>query len=31
MARPGMVQSPIGEQPDIVGGDLDEVASLILA
>ena len=31
VARPGMVQSPLGEQPDIVGGDLGEVASLILA
>jgi len=31
VARPGMVLSPGGEQPDIVGGDLDEVASLILA
>ena len=31
VARPGMVRSPIGEQPDIVGDDLDEVASLILA
>ena len=31
VARPGMVLSPVGEQPDIVGGDLDEVASLILA
>ena len=31
VGRPGMVRSPLGEQPDIVGGDLDEVASLILA
>ena len=31
VARPGMVQSPLGEQPDIVGGDLGDVASLILA
>jgi 2-haloacid dehalogenase len=31
VARPGMVLSPLGEQPDIVGGDLEEVASLILA
>jgi 2-haloacid dehalogenase len=31
VARPGMVLSPLGEQPDIVGGDLGEVASLILA
>jgi 2-haloacid dehalogenase len=31
VARPGMVQSPLGEQPDIVGDGLDEVASLILA
>ena len=30
VARPGMVLGPVGEQPDIVGGDLDEVASLIL-
>jgi len=30
VARPGMVQSPLGEQPDIVGADLDEVASLLL-
>jgi 2-haloacid dehalogenase len=31
VARPGMVLSPVGEQPDIVGADLDEVAELILA
>jgi 2-haloacid dehalogenase len=31
VARPGMVQSPLGPQPDIVGNGLDEVASLILA
>jgi hypothetical protein len=31
VARPGMVLGPVGEQPDIVGRDLDEVASLILA
>ena len=31
VSRPGMVLSPVGEQPDIVGADLDEVASLILA
>jgi 2-haloacid dehalogenase len=31
VARPGMVLGPVGEQPDIVGDDLDEVASLILA
>jgi 2-haloacid dehalogenase len=31
VARPGMVLGPVGEQPDIVGADLDEVASLILA
>ena len=31
VARPGMVLSPLGEQPDIVGDDLEEVASLILA
>jgi 2-haloacid dehalogenase len=29
--RPGMALSPIGEQPGIVGDDLGEVASLILA
>ena len=29
--RPGMVLSPVGEQPDLVGSGLDEVASLILA
>jgi 2-haloacid dehalogenase len=31
VARPGMVLAPVGEQPDIVGADLGEVASLILA
>jgi 2-haloacid dehalogenase len=31
VARPGMALSPVGEQPDIVGDDLGEVASLILA
>jgi 2-haloacid dehalogenase len=31
VSRPGMVLSPVGEQPDIVGGDLGEIASLILA
>ena len=31
VARPGMVLGPVGEQPDIVGADLDEVASLLLA
>ena len=29
--RPGMALCPVGEQPGIVGGDLDEVASPILA
>ena len=29
--RPSMVLSPVGAQPGIVGGDLGEVASLILA
>jgi 2-haloacid dehalogenase len=29
--RPGMALYPVGEQPGIVGGDLGEVASLILA
>jgi len=31
VARPGMALSPIGEQPDIVGDDLREVAAEILA
>jgi 2-haloacid dehalogenase len=31
VTRPGMVLSPVGEQPEIVGNGLDEVASLILA
>ena len=30
VARPGMVASPLGEQPDIAGADLDEVADRIL-
>jgi 2-haloacid dehalogenase len=30
VARPGMVLSPLGAQPDIVGRDLEEVASAIL-
>jgi 2-haloacid dehalogenase len=30
VARPGMVLSPVGQQPDIVGADLDEVADRIL-
>ena len=29
--RPGKVPSPLGEQPDIVGGDLGEVAERIIA
>lgn len=31
VARPGMVLSPLGPQPDVVGADLDEVAAGILA
>lgn len=31
VARPGMVLSPLGPQPDVVGADLDEVAAAILA
>lgn len=31
VARPGMVLSPLGERPDIVGADLAEVAELIVA
>ncbi|MBA2517686.1 MAG: haloacid dehalogenase type II [Solirubrobacterales bacterium] len=31
VARPGMVLSPLGPQPDVVGADLDEVAAKILA
>lgn len=31
VARPGMVPSPIGPQPDIVGADVAEVVNLILA
>jgi 2-haloacid dehalogenase len=30
VARPGMVLSPVGEQPDVVGADLAEVAGRIL-
>jgi 2-haloacid dehalogenase len=30
VARPGMVLTPVGEQPDIVGADVGEVASRIL-
>jgi 2-haloacid dehalogenase len=31
VARPGMVLSPVGPQPDVVGADLDEVADGLLA
>lgn len=31
VARPGMVLSPIGERPGIVGADLSEVADRLLA
>ena len=31
VARPGMVLDPLGETPDVVGRDLDEVADRILA
>ena len=31
VARPGMVLDPLVQAPDIVGADLDEVASLIIA
>jgi 2-haloacid dehalogenase len=31
VARPGMVISPIGRQPDIVGADIAEVVEQILA
>jgi 2-haloacid dehalogenase len=31
VARPGMVPSPLGPQPDIVGDDLDQVVAAILA
>lgn len=31
VARPGMVLSPLGPQPDVIGVDLDEVAAGILA
>jgi len=30
VARPGMVLSPLGAAPDIVGADLTEVAELII-
>jgi 2-haloacid dehalogenase len=30
VARPGMVLSPIGERPDVVGGDVGEIADQIL-
>jgi 2-haloacid dehalogenase len=30
VARPGMVLSPLGEQPDVIGADLGEVAELLL-
>jgi 2-haloacid dehalogenase len=30
VARPGMVLSPLGAAPDIVGSDLAEVAQLIV-
>jgi 2-haloacid dehalogenase len=30
VARPGMVLSPLGEQPDIAGADLAEVADRVL-
>jgi 2-haloacid dehalogenase len=30
VARPGMILSPLGDQPDVVGADLGEVAELIL-
>ncbi len=30
VARPGMVLSPLGERPDIVGGDVGEIADRIL-
>jgi hypothetical protein len=30
VARPGMVLSPLGAAPDIVGSDLTEVAELII-
>jgi 2-haloacid dehalogenase len=31
VARPGMVTSPLGPQPDVIGADLGEVADAILA
>lgn len=31
VARPGMVPSPLGDQPEIVAGDLAELADLLLA
>jgi len=31
VARPGMVLSPISPPPDVIGGDLTEVADKILA
>jgi 2-haloacid dehalogenase len=31
VSRPGMILSPLGDQPDVVGADLGEVAELILA
>ena len=31
VARPGMVLSPLGPRPDIVGTDLGEIASHIIA
>jgi 2-haloacid dehalogenase len=31
VARPGMVTSPLGPQPDIVGGDIAETVDLIIA
>lgn len=31
VARPGMVLDPLGETPDVIGSDLDEVADALLA
>ena len=31
VARPGMILDPLAQTPDVVGADLDEVASLIIA
>jgi 2-haloacid dehalogenase len=31
VARPGMVPSPLGDQPELVAGDLAELADLVLA